>query len=63
MRIRTLLGATALFVLLLASPAVAEQAVGEEATSFGAAGYINTEPVEISDLKGRLILLELFSTT
>ena len=63
MRTRTLAGLMALAVFLMAAPASAEVGVGEEAPSFGAGAYINTEPVELEQLKGRLILLELFSTT
>ncbi len=64
MRIRTLLGATAL-ALLLASTAWTEGGVpvGDEAPDFDGGDVINSEPVKIGDLKGRLILLELFSTT
>ncbi len=64
MRIRTLLGATAL-ALLLATTAWTEGGVpiGDEAPDFDAGEFVNTEPVRLSDLKGRLILLELFSTT
>ena len=61
-RIRALVGASAL-VLLLASPASAGVEVGEEAPDFSAGGCINSEPISIAELKGRLILLELFSTT
>jgi hypothetical protein len=61
-RTRCLLGALAL-VLMLSSPASAGVEVGSEAPDFGAGGQFNSEPVKLSELKGRLILLELFSTT
>ena len=63
MRTRTLIGATALCVLMLASPASAGIEVGEEAPDFQGEGYFNTEPITVGALKGRLIFLELFSTT
>jgi hypothetical protein len=61
-RIRTLVGATAL-VLLLAAPASAGVEVGAEAPDFSAGGCLNSEPITLAELKGRLVLLELFSTT
>jgi len=63
MRFRTVAGAAALALLLQAAPVRAEKAVGEEAVTFGAGGCLNTEPVEVGNLIGRVILLELFSTT
>lgn len=63
MRIPIVAGALALGVLFSAGPASAGLEVGAEAPSFEAADYINTEPVQIADLSGRLILLELFKTT
>ena len=62
MRIRTILGATALSLLLMTSPAYAEVEVGAEGPDVTGDGYFNTDPVKMSDLKGRLILLELFGT-
>ncbi len=64
MRICTLLGATAL-AFLLATTAWSEGgiAVGEEAPDFEGGDVLNSEPIKVGDLKGRLILLELFSTT
>ena len=61
---RGFLGALAV-VFLLATPASAGDGleVGAEAPDFGSEGCFNTEPVKLSDLKGRLVLLELFSTT
>ena len=64
MRKQLAAGALALCVLLSAGPAMAGGVdVGAEAPSFGAGAFINTEAVSIEDLAGRLILLELFSTT
>ena len=57
-------GALALSLFIGSSaPAYGEVAVGDEAPDFDAAHYFNSEPVKISDLKGRLVLVELFSTT
>jgi hypothetical protein len=53
----------ALLVLLSAAPASAELALGDPAPDVTSADYINTEPVKLPDLSGRLILLELFKTT
>lgn len=61
-RIRMLVGALAL-VPLLAAPASAGLEVGAEAPDFSAGGCLNSEPISVGELKGRLILLELFSTT
>ena len=63
MRIRTILGATALEFLFMATPASAGVDVGADAPDVTADSFFNTEPVKLSELKGRLILLELFSTT
>jgi hypothetical protein len=63
MTIRMLAGALALSAVLAGGPARAEVAVGESAPDFGAREFINTEPLTFTELKGRLILLELFSTT
>ncbi len=62
---RTLAGAIALSLLLLVAPASAGEGVeiGAEAPDVSGGDFINTEPVKLSELKGRLILLELFSTT
>ena len=60
---RTFAGAVALSLLLLATPASAGVEIGAEAPEVTGADFINTEPVKLSELKGRLILLELFSTT
>ncbi len=63
MRIRTLAGAVALSILLTATPASAGVEIGAEAPDVTGQGFINTDPVKLSELKGRLILLELFTTT
>lgn len=63
MRIKFLAGAVALSALLFAGPAHAGVEVGEEAPSFNSGDFINCEPIQISDLTGRLVLLELFTTT
>ena len=63
MRPRTLAGALALTLLLAATPASAGVEVGAEAPDFDGGEFINSEPFKISDMKGRLMLLELFSTT
>jgi len=46
-----------------ALPARAEVPVGDDAPDVKAEAYLNTEPVTLAKLKGRLILLELFTTT
>ena len=56
------LGALAL-VFLLATPASAGIEVGADAPDFESEGTFNTEPLKLSDLRGRLILLEFFKTT
>lgn len=56
-------GALALSALLAAVPARAEVPVGDDAPDVKAEAYLNTEPVTLAKLKGRLILLELFTTT
>ena len=55
--------ALALLFLLAPAPARAEVAVGEDAPQVEAQGYVNTEPVSLTDLKGRVVLLELWKTT
>ena len=57
------LGFAALLVFSAAPSARAELAVGEEAVEVEAKEFVNTEPVKLSDLSGRLILLELWKTT
>ena len=63
MKRTTLVAAAALSALLLVTPGYAEVEVGADAPDFEAKDFINTEPVKFSELKGRLILLELFTTT
>jgi hypothetical protein len=55
--------ALAAIVLLGAAPATAEVPLGEDAPEVEAQDFINTQPVKLTDLSGRLILLELFTTT
>jgi hypothetical protein len=63
MRLRTLAGVATLALCLHSQPAQAEVAVGEAAPNFTAGDYFNTEPIDLAALKGRVVLLELFSTT
>ncbi len=52
--------------LALAAPAVAEGVglgEGDKASPFEGKEFINTDPVSLKSLRGRMILLELFSTT
>lgn len=63
MRTKFLAGAVALSTMLFAGPASAGVEVGEEAPTFNSGEYLNSAPVQISDLTGRLVLLELFTTT
>ena len=56
-------GLAALLAFSAASSARAELAVGEEAVEVEAKEFVNTEPVKLTDLSGRLILLELWKTT
>lgn len=60
---RTLAGAFALTLLLAVTPASAGVEIGADAPEVTGGDFINTEPVKLSELKGRLVLLELFSTT
>ena len=62
---RLLLGAGALSLSLLLSPPPvhAELAPGAEAVQVDAQDYVNTEPVTLLDLRGRVSLLELWKTT
>lgn len=46
-----------------AAPARAEIAIGAEAPAFEGREFINTPPVKLSDLKGRVVVLELFRTS
>ena len=66
MRTRTLsrLGlAVAFSACLLAGPARAEVPVGDDAPDVKAEHFLNSEPVTVAQLEGRLIFLELFTTT
>ena len=61
---RCFLGAIALVLMLSTSASAGDGvAVGADAPDFGTGGQFNSEPVKLSELKGRLVLLELFSTT
>ena len=53
----------ALAFLLAPSPVRAELEIGADAPDVTAAEYVNTEPLALADLSGRLILLELWKTT
>lgn len=46
-----------------AAPVGAEVAPGEDAPEVEAKAFLNIEPLKLTDLTGRLILLELFTTT
>ncbi len=50
-------------LLLLAAPARARLAPGVVAPDFEGKDWFNTEPTSLRDLRGRLVFLELFSTT
>ena len=56
-------GALAFLLFLAPATVRGELAAGAEAGEVQAKEYINSEPVKLSELKGRLILLELFKTT
>ena len=56
-------GLAALLAFSAAPSARAELALGEEAVEVEAKEFVNTEPVKLSDLSGRLILLEIWKTT
>ena len=53
----------ALAFALGAVPAAGGLEVDAEATDVSARAHINIDPVTLNDLRGRVILLELFSTT
>lgn len=55
--------ALALTLALGPAPARSEVSEGTEAPDVEAVEYINIEPVKLSDLSGRLVLLELWKTT
>ena len=62
-RLRLLAPAALTLAFLIAPAAQAEIEVGAEAVDVSAEEYVNTEPVKLVDLSGRLILLELWKTT
>lgn len=53
--------ALALILALAAAPATAQN-VGDQAGAFGGQDWFNTAPLGLQQLKGKLILLELFAT-
>ncbi len=57
------LGLVALLALATTPSARAGLELGAEAVEVEAKEFVNTEPVKLSDLSGRLILLELWKTT
>jgi peroxiredoxin len=51
-------------LVVLAAPALADGvAVGAEAPAFEGREFINTPPVKLADLKGHVVVLELFKTS
>lgn len=58
--------ASALGLCLLAAPASAGSGIelkeGDAAAAFEGKDFINTDPVSLKSLRGRVVLLELFST-
>ena len=60
---RSLVAATTLIALCAAGTARAELEAGVDAPDVTAQAFINTEPLSLADLKGRVVFLELFSTT
>ncbi len=63
MRTTALLTAALLGVSFgVANPALSAPGVGDAAPAFDGKGYHNTPPISMSDLKGRVILLEIFRT-
>ncbi|MGE0192659.1 MAG: hypothetical protein AB7T63_11530 [Planctomycetota bacterium] len=57
------LAPAALLLGLAVGPAHAGPEVGMDATDVSAQAHINIDPVTLAELKGRVILLELFTTT
>jgi hypothetical protein len=59
------LGACALALALFSAPASAgpELGTGDAAVPFEGKDFVNTDPLTFKDMRGRVILLELFSTT
>ena len=64
-RLLSILGGTALAIALSLAPAWSDAGLGEgdAAVEFEGKEFVNTEPVSLKGLRGRLVLLELFSTT
>ena len=63
LRLRALAPAALALAFLVAPSARAELENGADAPDVSAQEYVNTEPVKLVDLSGRLILLELWKTT
>ena len=63
MKLKNLIGTTALMLLMGAGIVYAKAEVGDDATDVTASDFINIEPIKMLDLKGRVIFFELFSTT
>ena len=56
-------GALALALLVGHASVQAEVPLGNDAPDVVGQEFLNTKPMKLSDLSGRLILLELFTTT
>ena len=63
MRNIVMAGALLGVLLLAAAPAAAEIRTGDAAAPFEGRDFFNTEALTLEDLRGRVVLLELFSTT
>ena len=51
-----------ILILALAAAPLRAQSVGDQAGAFGAQDWFNTAPLSLPQLKGKLILLEMFAT-
>lgn len=61
---RALLGLLLSTTLLLAASGAARAAeVGDVAPDFEGRDFFNTDPITLKDLRGHVVLLELFSVT
>lgn len=60
---RNLMALAALALAAAAAPARGESAVGSEAPAIEGREFINTAPVKLADLRGSVVLVELFRTT
>ena len=62
--VSTAVGGLSLLALLLVTlPAQAKRAPGLMAPDFEGKSFFNTDPTSLRDQRGRLVFLELFSTT